>query len=791
MATKTVRSPAERQKPVSPAGVRLGTGTAAGIYTLLSLFYFLPAFLPGQHIFGTDYLAGGYFFYDFVSQRLSAGEIPKWVPYLYGGLPLYANPGSTFYPVRLFADFLLPVTWILPFIFLFQFAAAGLGMYLLARELGSRPWVALVAGLAFQFTGITISAVYAGHDGRVIVATFAPLFFYFLHRGIRTGALSAFVGVAATLGFALLSFQIQSNYYLLLAGAIWAVFCLVHLRIVREPGVLARRVAFGLVAIAFGFSLAAVNFLPFLDYVPESPRGGEEGRGYEYSVSWSMPPGEILAVAVPEHAGILENYEGANPFKLHTEYLGALVLLLLVLGFRFSRGDRYWWFFLGLAVFTLTIAFGGHTPLYRLYYEVLPGTKRFRAPSISFFVFSFSLVTMAAITLERMASARGARDREPARRKGAAEPRESINAWLGGIVGVAVLGVLFASASAGAAPRDAAMVAGFGRFALFTTLVAGAVWLWWNERLRTLAFAAAIGLITVADLWVVNRNFFETVPPPAVTFAPDDVVLFLSAQPQPARTWVLPFPTAYRGHGNYLMLFGLEQAGGEHGNQLQRFNEFAGAGQDVYVDWSNFLEDANFLHAANIRYIVSMAEIETPFLREVHRGSALVYENVQALPRAYLAAEVRTVGEPGAALAALREPGFDVSRTAVVQADADPGLPTGPLQGTAEVVSHEPDRVVIRTTADRRALLVLSDNYLHGWTARVNGVDSPILVTNHAFRGVVVDEGESEVVFEYRPAELYTGFYIYLFGMALLLVFALVTVARSVGRGGGEGGVSG
>src|SRR5690606_5266235 len=107
------------------------------------------------------------------------------------------------------------------------------------------------------------------------------------------------------------------------------------------------------------FMLAAVNFLPFIDYVPESPRGGEGGRGYEYSTSWSMPPGELLAIAVPEHAGILENYEGENPFKLHTEYIGAGVLLLLVLGFRFSRANRYWLFFGGLAVFVLTIAFGG------------------------------------------------------------------------------------------------------------------------------------------------------------------------------------------------------------------------------------------------------------------------------------------------------------------------------------------------------------------------------------------------------------------------------------------------
>ena len=79
---------------------------AAGLFFGLSLVYFFPALVPGQGIFGTDYLEGGYFFYEFVSGRFDAGEMPGWIPYIYGGLPLAANPGSTYYPVRLLADFL-------------------------------------------------------------------------------------------------------------------------------------------------------------------------------------------------------------------------------------------------------------------------------------------------------------------------------------------------------------------------------------------------------------------------------------------------------------------------------------------------------------------------------------------------------------------------------------------------------------------------------------------------------------------------------------------------------------
>ena len=764
-------------------------GIAALTYFGLALLYFLPALLPANHIFGTDYFAGGYFFYDFVSERLSSGSIPKWVPYIFGGLPHFANPGSTYYPVHLLASFLLPTERVLATVFIFQFGMAGFGMYLLARELGARSWIAFVSGLAFQFTGITMSAVYAGHDGRIIVATLAPLLFFFLHRGVRTGKLAPFVGVAATIGFFLLSFQIQSSYYLLLAAAAWALFLLMRGGYFQRPSALLRRAGLGMAAVAFGFSLAAVNFLPFINYVPESPRGGAGGRGYEYATSWSMPPAEIGALAVPEQAGVsiqdpetgvspLGEYRGSNPFKLHTEYVGATVLALLALGIVFARRDRRWWFFAGLTVFVLLIAFGGNTPVYRLFYEVLPGTKRFRAPSISFFLVSFSLVAMAAITLERLAEARGAsRNLRGARTPaGADQDAAGLLVWVaGGFVGLVVLWMIISAGANPAAPG------GFGRFLIFLVAVLAVLVAWFRGAIGHRATTVILALLTVVDLWLVDRHFFQTAPPAEVTFAADDVVQFLQSQPQPSRVWVLPFPAgaAYRGSGDYLMHFGIDQAGGEHPNPLQRWYQYVGAGKETYTDWHNFLESPVFRHAANIRYIISGVPLDAPELREVYRGSALVYEDTAALPRAYLVPNAQATGGTGA-LEAMRSPGFDPHQTAFVEnAPAIPLAPgtvplaPGTVAGNAQIVEYTPDRVVVRTQADRNALLVLADNYYTGWTASVDGRDAPIVRTNHTFRGVAVPAGPHEVVFEFAPPSLRIGFAIYVGSLLLLVGYGL------------------
>ncbi|MFW5950997.1 MAG: YfhO family protein [Gemmatimonadota bacterium] len=762
-----------------------GGWVASAIYFGLAVVYFLPAFAPGAHIFGSDYLAGSYFIHDFISERFGSGSIPKWLPHIYGGLPLFSNPGSTFYPFRFLADLVFPTTRLFPTIYVLQVALGGIGAYFLTRELGARHWIAFLAGLAFEFTGLILSFVLGGHEGRMIVATFAPLFLFFIHRGVRTGGLGWFAGMAAVLGFSLLSFQIQSNYYLLLAGAAWAVFVLLQERN-RLPGrALTTRTLLGLAAVAVAFGMAAVNFLPFLDYVDASPRGGP-GRGYEYAVSWSMPPGEITGVVLPEETGVLEFYEGENPFKLHTEYVGAVVFLLFLVGLWTSRRDRTWWFFALLGLFALTISFGGHTPLYRLYYAVLPGTPRFRAPSISFFLVSMSLVVMAALTLERLAALR-ARSAEGRER----DTDDSLR-WVPWILaGASALALLLLLGTAGGAetgPRGQALARGAFRVALVTWITAGALWLWLRRSLDARLLVAILAVVTVADLWIVDRRFLDTVEPPEIMFAADGVVRALEDGPEPFRVWVLPAGRApYRNGGNYLMYHGISQAGGEHGNHLQRWGEFVGAGEDVYIDWHNFLADlerlvsaapgervhANFLAAANIRYIVSTVGL--PNLRELYRGpEALIYEVPGVLPRAWLASEALVATEPAAALAYLRSPDFDPGTTAVLERPLAEPLPATPLEGEARIVEYAPDRVRIQTTANRAALLVLADNHYEGWEATVDGDRVPVHRVQHTMRGVPVPAGTHEVVFRFRPADLYTG-------LIISAVAALLVVGAAVG----------
>ncbi len=753
--------------------------TALAIFLALAVIFFFPAFLPGQGIFGTDYLAGSYQFMEFLSNQLRAGVIPKWVPYVYGGVPLHANPGSTYYPTRLALMWLLPDSRVFPALLMSQLFIGAGGMYLLARELGSRTWISFVAGLAFMFTGITMSGLYSGHDGRIIVATFAPLVFFCLHRGMRTGSFPAFAGLAATLGFTLLSFQIQSNYYLLIGAAFWTIFCAWQFRAAGRLQIV-RRMVRALLAVAFAFALAAVNFLPFLDYVAESPRGAEGGRGYEYATSFSMPPAETIGLAIPEQQGLLGTYHGKSFFKQHTEYVGALVIAMLLLGFVFARRSRYWIFFGITTLVALSMSYGGFTPIYRLYYTLLPGVNKFRAPSISFFMVSMSLVIMAAITLEALARIRDAAPeaQRSARKSTKAATGGGSDSDRAGIATLALIGLgVFLLLVSQLIPSPVNESTGWIRFGLFLGVTAFLLWSWVTSRLPSRVAAIALCVVTLVDMWVVTRQFFQIVPPPEEVYAPDDVVQYLRNERDSSRIWVFPFGGQAVYHGveqvgnnriplrNYLMHFGFEQAGGEHGNQLDRWNKYAGAGEQVYVDWHNFLSNPQFRSAANIRYIVSGLDLgvapgdtASAHMEEVYRGpNGIIYRNNLALPRAYIVPNVQLIPNTDSALIFLKQPTWNPRDVAVIDRPLGVILPQTPLQHTAAITERTPDRVVVRTNTNRPALLVLADVYAHGWKAYVDDRLTPIAITNVAFRGVPVGAGDHTVRFEFDPDQLETG----------------------------------
>jgi hypothetical protein len=378
---------------------------------------------------------------------------------------------------------------------------------------------------------------------------------------------------------------------------------------------------------------------------------------------------------------------------------------------------------------------------------------------------AFAVGVMAVLALEALARARDAE----ADRRAATEAKqrlELVPAFGGAVVAIAILGAITLGPHAGT-PGGVSAAPGWMRFAVFAAAVTVALWLWSSRRMGSTAAMVVLALVTTADLWIIGKKFFYTLPDPGELFAEDDVASFLLNQRGPFRVWPVPGGSAWPQQIDYPMLYRIDQAGGEHGNQLQRYNEFVGPGPASSPSWEN-LRDPRFLAADNVRYLVISQEVQAPMLREVFRGqSAIVYENTEALGRAWLVGEA-IPARPEQTMSILKGPRWDPRRNAVVETTAPLALGGTALRGTAAVTTYAPERVEVRTEANAAALLVLADNWYPGWQATVDGRAAPIYRTNHTFRGVVVPAGRHSVVFTFDPAGVKEGFIVYLVCFALL-----------------------
>jgi uncharacterized membrane protein YfhO len=72
-------------------------------------------------------------------------------------------------------------------------------------------------------------------------------------------------------------------------------------------------------------------------------------------------------------------------------------------------------------------------------------------------------------------------------------------------------------------------------------------------------------------------------------------------------------------------------------------------------------------------------------------------------------------------------------------------------------VEETPEHLRLRATVTGPALLVVGDNHLPGWEARVDGARAPVLRADYTLRGVALEPGAHEVELAYRPRPVYAG----------------------------------
>ncbi len=153
-----------------------------------------------------------------------------------------------------------------------------------------------------------------------------------------------------------------------------------------------------------------------------------------------------------------------------------------------------------------------------------------------------------------------------------------------------------------------------------------------------------------------------------------------------------------------------------------------------------------------------------------------VYENQNALPRAYIVHETLEAKSNTQALSLIQAPTFAPQLQAVVE-EKTISLEKGKDGLSDQVKYSRPDvnTVSLDVMAASKGFLVLTDQFYPGWHVLVDGVEKPLHRANFLFKGVPVEAGRHKVVFYYQPTYLVAG-------LILLILGALANAAAYVFR---------
>lgn len=764
------------------------------ILFILPLIYFAPFLSGNKMIAGSDWLLAGYANWEWTANSIkSYGSAPLWNPDVFGGLPA-DNP----YRFNTFLSLILPPHIAFTYLFILAIFFAGLGLYLFLRELKFSLYTSFFCAIAYMGVGSLLSMTYPGHIAKVVAAAFFPFILLFLHRGLLKHKLIYFLIAGALGGFAATNGHFQLIYY---AGWVCGFYLLFHLIWHRKENGLGgslKLIGYSISALILAGGLVAIKYLPIFGNFGWGSRGGLE-RGYEFATSWSLPPSELLDLLTPHFSGLLNNYWGENWFKLDTQYIGILPLLLAFIGIAVKYREKYVKFFIGLGIVTTIFAFGGYTPLYRIFYYLLPGVKKFRGPAMIFYLTAFSTIVLAAFGIQFLINTRrSTHDRQKSMRK-----LVTYLSLIFVVVAIFTLICLIAKSSIltmlkshfqpiieakygpGIAQQKMSnleqnypyFLRGLSIALFLIAINSMIIALLKMKKLRLGTWILIAIPILIFDQWTVEKQFLKSVPHPKEYYSPDEVVNFLTKD----RSIYRVFPLYYEHRtDSYLRLFNIQSVGGYVSNPYHRYQDLIGAGKSVMFNPPNLVRYGNLLDILNVKYVIgvwipedlsqydektqeTIQNFKQNFAaqwgvswEEAHKGlytvfvdkrGYAVYENKSVLPRVWLASKYEILDENEVLE---RMKGAEFNPRELVILEEDPGVPPQDIQsdiGNVRILSYEPNKIICEASLQSPGFLILSENWHPDWKAYVDGKASKIFIADYILRAIWLDKGDHEVRF--------------------------------------------
>lgn len=751
----------------------------------------------------------------FVVAAYRDGEFPLWNPYTMAGHPIYADGVTrTLSPFLLFYKFLdVPLGYSVARITELIGAAVLMYIFLLAIGAGARG--ALMGSLVFELSAHSMLHLTGlGWWGGLM---WLSVILLFADRAIRrrsyTQAILAGVCLAAQFFCGYLPNQI---YYVGAVVFYYLFFAFVARRSESGNRQAMRILVLLLVTVVVGLALSSTQWVPSVELLSYSNRRivGSE-LGYVY-----LPPWYSATLIFPNLFGAAYDAKMLTLFTAlgvshdHILYLGiaALAPICFCLYWLKCKREREKRnrvvFFACLAALSLAIMMAA--PLYVPVTRYIPILQVIRVAVRAGVLFLFAAAVLAAFGTDLLLSSKSdllKRFCTLGRRFVIAATTfvvlAIVGAYVAKLTGFAVdnvergrLAFIHRAASALGAqftPPNLSIV--IPLVLVFATLV-----LLWALSERHLAarnvFISLIALLLIDLAWNSSQfdhtfdrsrvyprteitDLLHTLPPGRVLVVPSGLETNRSAMAGGAEEKIIAPP-------NTLLPYQISTVTGKNQQFPGWYREFASL-IEPQPNLSHVVFDqyrSRYFDLLNVRYVLTHESPRlTGFDLLATAEGVSLYENRNAMPRAFFAGEVIEAPNSRASLDALRDPDFNPLTTTVIETTDPPSLNRTGYKSrpsdSAVIVQDKRNRVVVETTNPEDGLLVLSDNYYPGWRAYVDGSRVEVLRANHTMRAVKLPAGRHMVSFVFVPASFFTSVYI---SVVVAIVILLTLIVAAVKR---------
>ncbi len=812
------------------------------IFILLAVVYANPV-ISGKRLMQHDivFYKGGA--EELLQYRANNENETYWSDAMFGGMPTYQT-GAQFRGdvIKKIDDLFLFLPKPANYLFLLFAGFFFLGL------VAVRNWkYALLGATFFGLSTYFYIIIAAGHNGKVhTIAYFAPLLAGIILVYFRKKYILGFIVTALFAGLQICANHPQMTYYLFLG--LGFLFLSELIRAIK--GKIEWKhflISSGLVGLAviIGVGMNSQRIMANAEYVKETVRGkqilntgshtaGKSGMDKESITMWSYGKLETLNLFIPRLMGGGSQEEGYDKIMAHIQelaqeniksqqeyemmvkgfgsptywgdqpstsgpaYQGAVVCFLAVLGFFFA-GKKYRYWILGASILTVLLAWGSNFPILTDFFiDYVPMYNKFRAPSSILVVVEFLFPLIAILGLYQFFTSE----------KLTEEHKKKTLLYVSGTVlgitliltlfGKGILGFYTANEKTYLPPYilDYLVDERYKMFqsdaikAFFYVLItAAALFFALKKKININITLLIIGVVSLFDLWTVNRRYLNDDNFVDKTFADypfqtenseylmskagnDSFVQSLLQQTEvnkALRTIAEKDKDHYRVFNNILSTFSetntsyfKSSIGGYHAVKLRRYDDLI----NKYFSTTDQVKTVRILNMLNTKYFL-VGDQQKPEITP----------NPEANGNAWFVSDIKFVNNPNEEL---NETGnVDTKKIAVISKD-DKAYFNGKnlvKDSTAYLAlkTYQPNELSFDSSSKTPQLAVFSEIYYpHGWNVYLDGNKVDYIKANYLLRALYVPAGKHKIEMKFEPAVIETGKLFSLISFGLFILLSLI-----------------